>query len=129
MVGAPLQGLSRREREMMEIIYASGRASAADVRERMTDPPSYSAVRTTLRILEDKGHLVHEQEGPRYVYRPARRVEAAREAALRSLVGVFFRGSVEDAVTALLRMDDAAIPEERIERLVAEIENARKEGR
>lgn len=129
MGGKPLQGLSRRERQVMEIVYASGRVTVNDVRDRMPDPPSYSAVRTTLRILEEKGHLVHGEDGPRYVYRPAMKLERAREAALKGVVGTFFSGSVDDAVAALLRLEDAALPKETAERLMAEIEIARKEGR
>lgn len=129
MEGKPLQGLSRRERQVMEIVYASGRVTVTDVRERMPDAPSYSAVRTTLRILEEKGHLVHGQDGPRYVYRPAMKLERAREAALKGVVGTFFSGSVDDAVAALLRLEDAALPKETADRLMAEIKNARKEGR
>lgn len=125
----PLQGLSRREREIMEIVYAAGPVSVSDVIDRMADPPSYSAVRTTLRILEEKGQLVHAQDGPRYVYRPAVKLERARDAALKGVVATFFSGSVEDAVAALLRLKDAALPKETVDRLLAEIENARKEGR
>jgi predicted transcriptional regulator len=95
----------------------------------MSNPPSYSAVRTTLRILAEKGHVVHRQDGPRYVYRPSVKLERAREAALKGVVGTFFSGSVEDAVAALLRLEDGALPGETIDRLVAQIENARKEGR
>ncbi|MCA9255608.1 MAG: BlaI/MecI/CopY family transcriptional regulator, partial [Phycisphaerales bacterium] len=90
--------LSRRESEMMDIIYAMERATAVDVRERMAEPPSYSAVRATLRILEEKGHLSHEQDGPRYVYVPTVPREAARKSAVRHLIDTFFDGSAQHAV-------------------------------
>ena len=125
----PLESLSRREREVMEIVYAGREVTAKEVLKGLADPPSYSAVRTTLRILEEKGHVVHEQEGPRYVYRPALPLEQARTAALDGVVRTFFRGSVGDAIATLLRLEDAELPEERLERLAAEIEAARKEGR
>jgi predicted transcriptional regulator len=121
--------LSRRERQIMDIVYESGRVSAAQVMERLPDPPSYSAVRTLLRILEEKGHLRHEQEGPRYIYLPTVPREKARQSALRHLVQTFFDGSAEGAVAALLGLDDTRLSDEEYERLAASIERARKEGR
>src|SRR5512134_3454517 len=82
--------LSRRERQIMDVLYASGRASAAEVLEAMPDPPSYSSVRALLRVLEEKGHVVHEQDGARYIYAPAVPGEEVRESALRRLVQTFF---------------------------------------
>lgn len=129
MGDGPLEGLSRREREVMEIVFARGSVTARQVLRGLADPPSYSAVRTTLRILEEKGHVVHEQAGPRYLYRPAVELDQAREAALERVLSTFFRGSVGDAIAALLRLEDGDVPEERLERLASEIDSARKEGR
>src|SRR5207237_2017775 len=94
--------LSRREREIMDVIYRAGRASAAEVLDQLTDPPSYSAVRALLRVLEDKGHLRHEEDGPRYVFLPTVPRERARQSALRQILHTFFDGSTEQAVAALL---------------------------
>jgi len=120
--------LSRRERQIMEVIYAHGRATAAEVRKSLPDPPSYSAVRAMLRILEDKGHLFHESDGPRYVFLPTTPREQARETALRGIVQTFFGGSPESAVAALLDLDDE-LDAEALERLAGRIEDAQKEGR
>ena len=121
--------LSRRERQIMEVIYSRGRATAAEVREHLPDAPSYSAVRAMLRILEDKGHLVHETEGPRYVFLPTVPREQARETALKRLVHTFFGGSPESAVAALLDLDEENLDEEALDRLAERIHEARKEGR
>jgi predicted transcriptional regulator len=121
--------LSRRERQIMEAIYSRGRATAAEVRESLPDPPSYSAVRAILRILEDKGHLRHEADGPRYVYRPTVPREEARESALRRVVNTFFGGSPENAVAALLELDDDRLDEEALGRIARRIAEARKDGR
>ena len=121
--------LSRRERQIMEVIYANGRATAAEVRESLPDPPSYSAVRAMLRILEDKGHLQHESDGPRYVFTPTVPREQARETALRGVVRTFFGGSPESAVAALLDLDDADLDQGALDRLAEMIDEARKEGR
>ncbi|MCU0305123.1 MAG: BlaI/MecI/CopY family transcriptional regulator [Thermoanaerobaculales bacterium] len=121
--------LSRRERQIMEVIYARGRATAAEVREDLPDPPSYSAVRAMLRILEDKGHLSHESDGPRYVFRPTVPREEARETALKRLVQTFFGGSPERAVAALLELDDEGLDERALDRIAERIDEARKEGR
>ncbi len=120
--------LSRRERQIMEVIYAHGHSTAAEVREHLPDPPSYSAVRAMLRILEDKGHLVHENDGPRYVFLPTTPREQARETALRGIVQTFFGGSPENAVAALLDLDDE-LDADALERLADRIEDARREGR
>ena len=119
--------LSRRERQIMEIVYEHGRVSAAEVRERMPDPPSYSAVRAMLRILEDKGHLRHEQEGPRYVFLPTVPREEASENALRRLVRTFFGDSPEGAMAALLDLEGDRLDEQALERIARRIEDARRE--
>ncbi len=119
--------LSRRERQIMEVVYELGRATAADVRERMPDPPSYSAVRAMLRILEDKGHIVHEQDGPRYVFLPIVPREEASETALRRLVRTFFAGSPEGAMAALLDLEGDRLDEDALQRLAEMIEEARRE--
>jgi predicted transcriptional regulator len=119
--------LSRRERQIMEVVYELGRATAADVRERMPDPPSYSAVRAMLRILEDKGHIVHEQDGPRYVFLPIVPREEASETALRRLVRTFFGGSPEGAMAALLDLEGDRLDEDALQRLAEMIEKARGE--
>jgi predicted transcriptional regulator len=119
--------LSRRERQIMDVIYRRGRATAAEVLEDIPDPPSYSAVRALLRLLEDKGHVHHEQDGPRYVYLPTVNRERARRSALTHVVRTFFDGSATDAVAALLDTD--AMDHAELDRLSALIEQARKEGR
>jgi BlaI family transcriptional regulator, penicillinase repressor len=123
-----MQSLSRREREMMDIIFRAGKASAGEVMERMAAAPSYSAVRATLRVLEQKGLLRHEDDGTRYLYRPTVNREKARRSALDHLMTTFFDGSVANVVASLLERDDELSGDEldRIERL---IEEARKEGR
>ena len=120
--------LSRRERQIMAVIYRLGRATAADVLEQLDDPPSYSAVRAHLRVLEEKGHLRHEQEGPRYVFRPTLPREQVRDTALRHLVQTFFEGSASQAMAALLDANPR-ISKAELERLSRLIEKARKEGR
>ncbi len=121
--------LSRRERQIMDVVYRTGRATAAEVQEALPDPPSYSAVRAMLRILEEKGHLKHEQDGPRYVFLPTVPREKARRSALRQLVTTFFEGSTAQAVAALLGEPDAKLSEEDLEKLSRLIEQTRKEGR
>lgn len=121
--------LSRREREMMDIIYERGRAAAADVQSAMDDPPSYSAVRATLRVLEEKGHLQHEQDGPRYVYVPTVPRDEARQSALKHMLKTFFDGSIQGAVAALLDLESSNLSAEELGRLQAMIEDAGKEGR
>src|SRR4051812_33331225 len=119
--------LSRRERQIMDVIYRRGRATAAEVLQDLPDPPSYSAVRALLRLLEEKGHAHHEQDGPRYVYLPTVNRERARRSALTHVVRTFFDGSATDAVAALL--DGDALEGAELDRLSALIEQARKEGR
>jgi BlaI family penicillinase repressor len=129
MPDSPHLGLSRRERQIMDVIYTQGSATVREVMDSMPDPPGYSAVRAMLRILEEKGHLEHRQEGPRYVYQPVVPREEARESALKRLLGTFFDGSAERAVAALLDLSSADLGQEELDRLAAMIEVARKEGR
>jgi len=121
--------LSRREREIMDVIYRSGRATAAEVLDQLADPPSYSAVRALLRVLEDKGHLRHEEDGPRYVVLPTVPRERALQSALRQLLHTFFDGSAEQAVAALLDLSSARLSDAELQRLSQLIADARKEGR
>lgn len=126
---APDLDLSRRERQIMEIVYQRGRATAAEVLEDLPDPPSYSAVRALLRVLEEKGHLKHEQDGPRYVYMATVPRAEARDSAMRRLVRTFFDGSAEKAAAAFLDMSGAQLTDDELERLAEMIEQAREEGR
>jgi BlaI family penicillinase repressor len=119
--------LSRRERQIMDVIYRRGRATAAEVLDDIPDPPSYSAVRAMLRLLEEKGHVRHEQDGPRYVFLPMVNRDRARKSALKHVVRTFFDGSATDAVAALLDAD-AKLTEKDLDRLSVMIQNARKEG-
>jgi predicted transcriptional regulator len=121
-------GLSRRERQIMDVIYRRGRATAAEVLEDIPDPPSYSAVRAMLRLLEEKGHIRHEQDGPRYVFVPIVHRDRARQSALTHVVRTFFDGSATDAVAALLN-DGGKLSPADLDRLSAMIEQAREEGR
>ena len=125
----PHEGLSRRERQIMDIIYRRGRVSAADVLAGMSDAPSYSAVRALLRILEEKGFLEHRQAGQRYIFAPTTPVESAGRSALRHLVDTFFKGSTEKAVATLLGMSAADLSDEDLDRLQAMIAEAKREGR
>ncbi|HUP61390.1 MAG TPA: BlaI/MecI/CopY family transcriptional regulator [Thermoanaerobaculia bacterium] len=122
-------GLSRREREMMNIIFARGRATATEVLESMDDPPSYSAVRATLRVLEQKGHLKHQHDGTRYVYLPTVNRERVRLSALDHLLATFFDGSAANVVATLIERQKGKMSEEELERLSTLIDTARKEGR
>jgi BlaI family penicillinase repressor len=121
--------LSRRERQIMDVLYERGRASAAEVLEAMPDPPSYSAVRAMLRVLEEKGHAVHEQDGAKYIYAPAVPREAARDSALRRVLQTFFGGSAEQAVAALIDISREDLDDEQLRRMSRMIAQARKEGR
>lgn len=121
--------LSRRERQIMDIIYGQGQATAAEVMERLPDPPGYSAVRAMLRLLEEKGYLKHEQDGMRYIYLPTLSREKARQSALKQLVQTFFDGSTEEAVAAILDMSRSKLSDSELARLSDLIEKARKEGR
>lgn len=125
----PLDQLSRRERQIMEVIYRTGQATASDVLEALPDAPSNSAVRALLRILENKGHLRHVVEGTRYVFLPTLAPDRARRSAMQSLVNTFFEGSPEKAVAALLDVKRSELSEDDLDRLSQLIENAREEGR
>ena len=121
--------LARRERQIMEIVYRLGQATAAEVQAELPDPPSYSAVRAHLRILEEKGHLRHDQKGTRYVFRPTVARHRARRSALKQVVQTFFDGSAEQAVAALLDMSHSQLSEDDLDKLSGLIDRARKEGR
>jgi len=121
--------LSRRERQIMDLLFRVGRATAAEVMDGLPDAPSYSAVRALLRILERKGHVRHEEEGRAYVYLPVVRRDAARQSALSHLLKTFFDNSAEQAVAALLAMKGEKMSEGELERMARLIEHARKEGR
>lgn len=121
--------LSRRERQIMDVVYRLGQATAAEVLENMPNAPGYSAVRTMLRLLEEKGYLKHDQDGPRYVYLPTLSRDKARQSALKQLVQTFFDNSTEQTVAALLDMSKSKMSADELERLSRLIEKARKEGR
>ena len=129
MVKPPARALSRRDREVMDILYRRGRATAAEVLEDLSGQPSDSTVRTQLRILERKGFVRHEESGLRYVYLPAVPRRAARRSALRHLIDTFYDGSVESVVGALLGGDGAALSEDELERIAALVAKAKREGR
>jgi len=122
------RSLSRRERQMMDILYRRGRASAAEIHQALPDRPSYSAVRAKLRVLEEKGHVRHEEEALRYVYLPTVKPETARRSAVKHLVATFFEGSVEQAVAALLASATGDLSAEELDRISRLVEEARKEG-
>ena len=121
--------LSRREREMMNIIFRSGKATAAEVMEAMPDPPSYSAVRATLRVLENKGHLKHQHDGTKYVYLPTINRDKARLSALDQELNTFFDGSAANVVATLIQTSREEMTSEELDRLAELIAQARKEGR
>jgi predicted transcriptional regulator len=120
--------LSRRERQIMDVLYRRGRATAAEVMQDLTGDPHSSTVRTQLRVLEDKGHVRHEEEGLRYVYMPAVPRHAARKSALRHLVETFFDGSTEKAVAALLGREGSRLSDDELNRIADLIAKTRKEG-
>ena len=113
---------------MMDILYQRGRATAQEILEAMPDPPTYSAVRAKLRVLEEKGHVRHEEEALRYVYLPVVARDSARKSALRHMVTTFFAGSVQDTVAALLDLSTSKLKSEDLDRIAAMIEHAKKEG-
>ena len=117
--------LSRRERQIMDIIFTRGEATAAEVSDDLPDDPSYSTVRTLLRILEEKGHLKHREDGQRYVYIPTRTRAAESKSALKRVVKTFFEGSLADAVAALVDTADGRLPAEELKRIEAIIRKAR----
>src|SRR5262245_50631643 len=121
--------LSRRERQIMDIIHQRGQATAQEVMENLPEAPSYSAVRALLRLMEEKGYLRHEQDGPRYVYRATRPREKAGKSSIKTLSQTFFDGSTKQAVAALLDLSRSNLSQEDLDRLSKLIEEARKEGR
>ena len=124
----PTHELSRRERQIIDILYARGQATAAEVQTALPDPPSYSAVRAMLRILEEKGHVRHEQDGPRYVYVPIVARDNAKRSALRHVLRTFFDGSAEQAISALLDDSSTRLSEVELDRLARLISQARRNG-
>ena len=118
--------LSRRERQIMDVIYQHGQASVADVLANLPDAPSYSTVRALLRILEEKGHLTHQKDGPRYIYRPTQPRHEAGQSALKQIVQTFFDKSIEKTVAALVA--DEEVSDEELNRLSQLIEQAKKGG-
>ena len=123
------QELSARERQIMDAVYRLGEVTVADVLNAIPDPPSYSAVRAHLRILEDKGHLAHREDGRRYVYLPTVPRDRARESALERVLDTFFAGSPTRAVAALLDMESERLTDDDLEELAALVEHALREGR
>jgi BlaI family transcriptional regulator, penicillinase repressor len=123
-----LPGLTRRERQIMDILYKRGRATANEVMEDLSGSPHSSTVRTQLRVLEEKGHLSHEEEGLRYVYVPAVPRRAARKSALRHLVETFFDGSAEQVVAAVLGGEGSRLSDEELDRIAELVAKAKKEG-
>ena len=122
-------GLTRRERQIMDILYRRGQATAADVQADLADPPSYSAVRAHLRILEEKGYVSHVQDGPRYLFAPTTAPDKAKRSALRHLLHTFFDNSPAQAMAALLDASGDDISNDDLDQLSQLIEQARKEGR
>lgn len=121
--------LSRRERQIMDLLYRGERLTAAEIQQALPDPPGYSAVRAMLATLEKKGHIRHESEGVRYVYFPVVAKERATQAAVRHLLQTFFMGSAEQAVATLLDVSRNGLSADQLDRMALMIENARKEGR
>jgi predicted transcriptional regulator len=123
------QQLSRRERQIMDIVYRLGRATAAEIRAQLPDPPSYSAIRALLRILVEKQHLQHREDGPRYVYSPTVSRRKARAGALAQVIDTFFDGSASQAVSALLGSQRGKLSAAELDELSALIDAARNKGR
>ncbi len=119
--------LSRRERQMMDILYRRGRATASEIREALPDPPSYSAVRAKLRVLEEKGHVRHQEQALRYVYLPIVPRDKARQSALRHMLATFFDNSTEQAITALLSLKSGSLARDTLDRLSTLIDKAKQE--
>jgi BlaI family transcriptional regulator, penicillinase repressor len=122
-------GLSRRERQIMDILYQRGKASANDVRDAMPDAPGYSAVRAMLRVLEEKGHIKHQEEGMKYVYAPVVAAGRAKRSAVKHVMDTFFQGSAEQIVAALLDVSSSRLTREELDRMSALIEKAKQEGK
>ena len=121
--------LSRRERQIMDVLHEKEAAAAVEIRAALPDPPSYSSVRALLRILEDKGHIKHRQDGARYVYLPCVSRETASKSALKRLVATFFQGSATHAMAALLEAHDTKLSDTELNQLQQLIKQAKKEGR
>lgn len=119
--------LSRREREIMDVVYRRGRATAAEIHEELIDPPCAAAVRTQLRILEDKGHLKHDKDGPRHIYSPTVARSVAQRSAVKHLLGTFFNGSRAAAVAALLEESDRPLSSEERKEITSAIRRMRAE--
>jgi BlaI family transcriptional regulator, penicillinase repressor len=128
MTKSLLTVLTRRERHIMDVLFRLGRATAEDVMHELTGTPSYSTVRTQLRVLEEKGHVRHEEVGRRYVYMPAVRRGTARRSALRHVMDTFFDGSVEKVVAALLGGEAARVSDEELDRILDLVEKTRKDA-
>ena len=124
----PLSDLGRRERQIMDILHRRGHATAAEVLAELPDPPSYSSVRTMLRLLEKKGYVRHEWDGPRHVHRPTGNPEQVRRSAARHLLATFFDNSMEAAVVAMLGAREKPLTDEELERLARVIDQARRKG-
>ena len=120
---------SRRERQIMDVIYARGEATAAEVSESLPDAPSYSAIRAHLRILEEKGHLQHREDGPRYMFRPTEPIAKASRSALRRLVETFYAGSVMNAVAALVDAEAGKLSADELDRLEAIVDAAKSKAK
>jgi len=123
------QNLSRRERQIMDVLHSRREATAAEVLEALPDPPGYSAVRALLRILEEKGHTRHRRQGARYVYLPRVSSETASRSALKRVVSIFFKGSIAQTVSALLETADTQLSDQEFNELQRMIKQTRKEGR
>ena len=129
MVEKPSVNLGRRERQIMDCVYRRGKASVNDVLGDLPDPPSYSTVRAFMRILEEKGHLKHKKEGPRYVYYPTLSRKIASRTALKRVLQTFFNGSVDKAVAALLAVSDTKLSDKQLKELSLVIKQAQKKGK
>lgn len=123
------EAMSRRERQIMDVVYRLGEASVADVRAEIDDAPSYSAVRALMGVLTDKGHLTHSADGPRYIYRPTVSREQAQASALERVLQTFFEGSPSRAMAALMEVSASDLTDDELDRLEAIIQDARREGR
>ena len=124
-----LEGLSRRERQIMDFLFQRGRASVGEVLDGIPNPPGYSAVRATLRTLEQKGRVIHEEDGRAYVYRPTLRRDAARRSALTHVLKTFFDNSAEQAVAALLELKGTKLSQAELDRVAKLVDQAKTEGR
>ena len=129
MKNGALAKVSRRERQILDVLFRKGEATAAEIQAELEDAPSYSAVRALLRIMEDKGHVRHREDGPRYVYMPAVEPEAARRSALRHVLDTFFEGSAAGAMAAMLGDEGIRVSKEELARMEALLRSAKKGGR